>query len=246
MKPVLFSLLLVATPALAQSGDRERYAACIAESRTASAAARESAQRWIANGGGAPARHCLAMAYLAEGRFAAASLALEQAGDAADAARQPAAADLYGQAGNAAILGGEFARAHKLLSAALVRASGDARRQAPLLIDRARASVELGKPLDARADLDRAVLAQPGDPAGWLLRATLRRKGGDLVGATTDIGEALKRAPQDPDVLLEAGNIAGLGGDDATAKAHWQAAAKAAPGTPAAEAATKALAANGG
>lgn len=249
MRHLTLALLIgvaAATPAVAQRGpgDRDRYQRCIAETRSNATKAIETANAWRAAGGGLPARHCLAMAYLAQERFAPAAVALEQAARAAEAERDRAAPDLWGQAGNAALLAGDTAKAHTYLSSALAGAGPDPARRGQLLIDRARASVELGRPGDARSDLDQAIRLLPKDPAAWLLSATLARRQGELLRASTEIAEAAKLVPGDPDIQLEQGNIAGAQGDAAAARAHWQAVAKAAPDSPAGQQAAKALAAN--
>lgn len=227
-------------------GDRDRYQRCIAETRSDAARAIETANAWRAAGGGLPARHCLAMAYLAQERFAPAAVALEQAARAAEAERDPAAADLWGQAGNAALLAGDTAKAHTYLSSALSGAGPDGARRGQLLIDRARASVELGRPGDARGDLDAAMRLMPKEPAAWLLSATLARRQGEYLRASNEIAEAAKLVPNDPDIMLEQGNIAGAQGDPAAARGFWEAVVKAAPETPAGQEAAKALAANAG
>lgn len=223
--------------------DRDRYQACIAQTRTDPAKAVETANSWRAAGGGLPARHCLAMAYLAQERFAPAAVTLEQAARAAEAERDPAAPDLWGQAGNAALLAGDTAKAHEYLSSALAGAGSDAGRRGQLLIDRARADVELARLGDARADLDQALKLVPQEPIAWLLSASLARRQGEIARAAADIGQAAKLAPNDPDVLLEQGNVAGAQGDTEAARSFWQAVVKAAPSSPAGQLAAKALAA---
>lgn len=242
----LLLLGLAATPALAQRSpeERRRYDACIAQTKTDPAKAIETANAWRAAGGALPARHCLAMAYLAQERFAPAAVALEQAARAAEAARDPSAADLWGQAGNAALLAGDTVKAYAYLSSGLAGAGGSPARRGELLIDRARANVELGRPGDARSDLDQAIKLAPQEPLARLLSASLARRQGELARAATDIAEAVKLAPTDPDVLLEQGNIAGAQGDADAARAAWEAAVKASPNSPAGQAAKKALAAN--
>ena len=244
---------LAATPALAQRGpgDRDRYERCKAEALGNPAKAIETANAWRIAGGGLPARHCLALAYLTQERFAPAAVVLEQAARAAEAERDRAAPDLWGQAGNAALLAGDTAKAHAYLSSALAGAGPDPTRRGQLLIDRARASVELGRPGDARSDLDQATRLLPRDPAAWLLSATLARRQGELLRASTEIAEAAaKLTPNDHDnelkldIQLEQGNIAGAQGDAAAARLHWQAVVGAAPDSPAGQQAAKALAAN--
>lgn len=252
MRRLTFTLLLGLTAASATTSayaqrsmaDRDRYQRCIAETQKEPTKAVETANAWRAAGGGLPARHCLAMAYLAQERFAPAAVALEQAARAAEAERDPAAADLWGQAGNAALLAGDTAKAHAYLSSALSGAGPDNQRRGQLLIDRARASVELARPADARTDLDAAIRLIPKEPSAWLLSATLARRQGELLRASNEIGEAAKLVPNDPDIMLEQGNIAGAQGDPVAARGFWEAVVNAAPEAPAGKEAAKALAAN--
>ncbi len=235
----LFALsLLLAAPAGATT-----YEQCLAEAKAAPAKAIETATAWRLAGGGIPARHCLGIAYVAVGKYAQGALAFEQGAQAAEQAKSPIAGDLWSQAGNAAMLGGDPEKALEYLNAALA-AGGNGPRLGEVLIDRARASADLGKLAEAKDDLDKAVKLVPADPDGWLLRATLARKDGRFGDAQRDIDAALKLAPSDADILLEAGNLAGIQGDTDTAKARWEAAVKAEPASDAGKAAAKALAAN--
>ena len=239
MRRLLLPLLLAAAPVGAAT-----YEQCLTEARAAPEKAIATATAWRLAGGGVPARHCLGIAYVAAGKFGQGALAFEQAARAADAANTTASGELWGQAGNAALLGGDAEKALDYFNAALAASAGDGRRQGEVLIDRARAAVELGKLVEAKDDLDKAVKLAPTTPDGWLLRATLARKDGRYDDAQRDVDAALKLVPADPDALLEAGNIAGLLGDTDTAKARWEAAVKADPKSEAGKAAAKALAAN--
>lgn len=246
------ALLIVAAPAVAappagstavDGVEAGRYRACLASAGREPALAVTEATKWLGAGGGVPARHCLALAYLANRQYAPAALALEAAAKAAETAKDPHVMALWGQAGNAALAGGDATRALDYLNTALARDGGTEER-AQVLIDRARALVELKRDVPARADLDEAIKLDPASPYGWLLRATLARRDGDLPAAEASILEAAKRAPDDADISLEAGNIAARQGKIGLARQAWSAAAAAAPGSPAALAATGALAAN--
>lgn len=248
----LLALLLLASTAAAAAPVRDadqaaRYRACLALIETAPDQAIERATEWRGSaGGGVPARHCLALAYSAKGDFRAAATALEATARAAEAESDPNVADLWGQAGNAALLANQANAALGYLSSGIAASGNNAPRTAALLVDRARAAVELNRPAEARADLDRSTKLDPASPFGWLLRATLARRGGELPAAEAAILEAAKRAPDDPDVGVEAGNIAAAQGKPALARSAWEAVVKTAPGSPAADAAAKALAASPG
>lgn len=253
MKRLMLGALLAATAATAaqaaparSAAERERYQNCALQARTSPEKAIEVANAWRLAGGGIPARHCLALAYLGQEKYAAAALALEQAARAAETAGDPSVADLWGQAGNAALLGNDAAKAVTYFSTAIVAAAREGEKRGELLVDRARANVELNKMAEARADLDTAVTLIPDRPTAWLLRATLKRRTGDAAGAAADIAEAARRAPDDPDVQLEQGNIAAAQGNITAARTHWQAVVQADPASPAGQAAAKALKDNAG
>ena len=235
--------LAAAPPPAADNADAERYQSCIATAGREPAVAVTEATKWLGAGGGVPARHCLALGYLGQQQFIPAALALEQAARAAQTANDPHVGELWAQAGNAALAGGDATRGLDFLTTALGTGVLGIDR-AEVLIDRARANVELKRDAAARTDLDEAVKLDPASPYGWLLRATLARRDGDLKAAEASILEAGNRAPDDADVALEAGNIAVARGNLVLARQAWTAAAAAAPGSPAAAAAAQALAAN--
>ena len=237
-----------ATAAPVRDADQAaRYRACLDLVQSAPDQAIDRAMQWRGNAnGGVPARHCLALAYVARGSYAEAATALEATARAAEAEGDPNVADLWGQAGNAALLAGQPAAALAYLSSGITASGNAPQRTAALLVDRARAAVELKQLTAARADLDRATRLDTASPFGWLLRATLARREHDLPAAERAILEAAKRAPNDPDVGVEAGNIAAAQGKNVLARSAWTAVVKGAPGSPAADAATKALAENPG
>jgi tetratricopeptide (TPR) repeat protein len=245
--PVLLPLALVAAaPAVAAADDAERYRHCLDLAQSDAARAITQATQWRASGGGIPARHCLALAYGQQGDFAAAATELVAAARAAETTHDPHAADLWGQAGNAALLAKQPAAAIADLTSGIAVAGSEPVRLAALLTDRARALVEANRTTEAKADLTRATGLDPSTVTGWLLLATLDRRLGDLAAAERAILEAARREPDDPDVALEAGNIAGAQGRIDLARTEWKKVLDHAPGSDAAEAAAKSLALNPG
>lgn len=240
-------LLLAAAPALAQevydpSLDPKRYDGCVRAIPTDASKAEEFAIQWQGMGGGLPARHCQALAQLQQGKNAAAALTLSKAAQAAESARDPMAADFWGQAGNAALLAGDAKGAAAHFSSGLVAAGEFApMRSANLLIDRARAYTELANLAGARADLDKALSLSSAEPTGWLLSATLARRQNDLARARTDIAKAAELAPADADVLFEQGAILAASGDVPGARKLWEQVQKQAAGSDAAFLAARAL-----
>lgn len=244
------SLLLLAGTAQAQEQeldpalDAKRYDGCVRAIPTDAKAAENYAIQWQSKGGGLPARHCQALAQLELGNPAGAAQTLAKAAQAAETQKAPQAADFWGQAGNAALLAGDAKAAVGYFNSAIVAAGEFAPlRTANLLIDRARAQVELGNLSAARTDLDRATGLAPKDSTAWLLSATLARRQNDLPRAAADIARAAALAPGDPDIQFEQGATLAATGDVAAARKLWETLVKSAPGTPAAALAGKALAA---
>ncbi len=246
----LLPLLLLAVPAFAapamSADDGARYRQCLTLVQSDPAAAITFATEWRAVGGGVAARHCLALADGAKGDYAAAATELIAAAGAAEASHDPHAADLWGQAGNAALLDHRPAAAIASFASGITVAGSEPVRLAALLTDRARALVELNRPTEAKTDLTRATQLDPSMVAGWLLLATLDRRLNDLPAAERALLEAARREPEDADVALEAGNIAGAQGRLDLARAEWSKVVAKAPGTDAAAAAAKSLALNPG
>ncbi|WP_419816649.1 tetratricopeptide repeat protein [Glacieibacterium sp.] len=241
---IAIALLLAAAAAAPIPAEAQRYRSCIETAGREPAVAIPEATKWIGAGGGVPARHCLALAYIAAKDYAAATQALDGAARAAEAQHDPHVAELWGQAGNSAFMANKYDAAAGYFTTGITAVGNDSQGRAELLIDRARALVELKRYDEAKSDLAEATRLEPDSPFGWLLRATLARRQGDLAAAETSLMEATKRAPDDPDVQLEAGNVAAAQGKMPLARQAWSAAAAAAPGSPAAAAATEALAAN--
>ena len=250
----LIPIVLLASPpaaALAAAPVRspqeaQRYRECLGLAQSDPAQAIDQATQWRAAGGGVPARHCLALAYGKKGDFAAAATALVGAAQAAEAEGDRHAADLWGQAGNAAMLAKAPAAAISDFASGIAVAGTEPVRLASLLTDRAGALVSANRTTEAKADLARATVLDPSAAGGWLLLATLERRLKDLPAAERAILEAAKREPTDPDIALEAGNIAGAQGRADLARVQWKKVVDGAPGSEAAVAAAKSLALNPG
>lgn len=238
MIPLAALLLVAASQAATPLGvsGPDPTASCRAETRRDPAAAEARARR-----GGAGLRACLALALAAQDRYAEAGAAFAEAARDAELAHDSHAADYWAQAGNAWLAAGDAAKARGALDAALAAGTLVELQRGEAHLDRARALVALGDAAAARADLDQALTTAGDDPLGWLLSATLARRGGDLSRARADIAQALRRSADDASVQLEAGNIAAAGGDADRAKAAWQEAVRLAPDAPAGQSAAQAL-----
>lgn len=202
----------------------------------------KAAEAWRMGDGGYLARQCLGFAYAQQERWLPAMTAFQQAADEADVARDPASAQLWAQAGNAALAGGEPAMAQSWFDAALARGLPDGLEKGEAYLDRARALVALGKFPQARTDINRALAQVPQDPLAWLLSATLARRMDNLPLAQAHIAKAVGLAGDDASVALEEGNIAILTGNDEGAKSAWERAVKLSSNGPAGKSAAENLA----
>ena len=239
----MFLALLAATalPPALLSGNEERFAACLLLAEKEPTHAIDEATAWQIAGGGVLAKQCLGMALAGQFRWGPASLAFEQAAREAERNRDARAARLWVQAGNAALAGGEAAKARAALDTAIISGNLTGPERGEAHLDRARVLVALRQTRDARADLNEAVKLVPQDPLAWLLSATLARREGDLARAGTDIVEAVRLAPDDARVAMEAGNIAALQGNSGAARVAWEGAVKLAPESVSGKAAAEAL-----
>ncbi|RMG13793.1 MAG: serine/threonine-protein kinase [Planctomycetota bacterium] len=86
--------------------------------------------------------------------------------------------------------------------AALLRKAPPPAEEAAALLSRARAYVALSDEDAALATLDRSVAVAPFCAEAYVLRASLRRKQGELVAAESDLDEALDLAPRDLEARL--------------------------------------------
>lgn len=181
------------------------------------------AQQWRIDGGSFYARNCMGFAYARAERWAPAIVAFEQAADEAERGGEMAqSARLWAQAGNAALAGGDAAKARDHFDAALARGLPDGVEKGEVHLDRARALVALEDAKGARNSLDIALQQVPQDPLAWLLSATLARRVGEMKLAQAHIARAVQLSPDDASVALEEGNIAMLTNHEDVARSAWQ------------------------
>ncbi len=234
----LLALALAPMTAAGQSAapapsGKARYEACIARADSDAQGALEEAVRWRDSGGGAPARHCAAIALIRMGKFADAAAELDALADALDpgnARLRPAVLD---QAGQAWLRADRPDKALASFNRAVAAKPGDVE----LLIDRALAYAAKGGYWDAVDDLNAAADLAPKRADIYTYRASAYRYLGVLDLAATDLERALALAPDSPVALLERGIVRRLSGDDAGARADWLKVIALAPKTPAARAA---------
>jgi tetratricopeptide (TPR) repeat protein len=217
-----------------------RYTLCLAAGEKDLVAGIASARAWLAESkaGATPntahgaAAQCLGQLLLQQGDSAGAEAAFAESAEQVPAADFSAAAALQAMAGNAALSGRRAETAlmwfDKALSVAPAKAptADDNAARGSVQIDRSRALVALDRLPEASSALEDAHRLAPNDPEGWLLSATLARRGKDLERAQRDIEIAASLDPHGsalaPQIGLEAGVIAVLGGREGAARKSWE------------------------
>jgi tetratricopeptide (TPR) repeat protein len=199
-----FAVLLIAATS---ASDQQRYQNCLALAKSTPDKALDMATGWRAEGGGVPAMHCQALALIEQGNAQRGAGVLDAAAQALgpEPKSKGFAGQLWAQSGNAWLLAGDNSRAVARLttSLGLLPDTGEARTNA--LIDRARAYADTQNWDKTIADLNSAAVLNPSSADVFLLRATAKRRTGDLGGAHTDIAMAGTLAPDNIDVLVERG-----------------------------------------
>ena len=177
------------------------YDACIDLIAADPRQAEVEAGEWARFGGGAPARHCYALALVVTG---APSRAIDELlGIAAEEPdlEDPERADILGQAGNLLVQEGDMVTANVVAAQALRM---DAKNPTALAL-RARLKLDAGEPRAAIRDLDAALQARPGVVDFLILRSTAHRQLSQFVEARDDAAFASEQAPNDAQVWLERG-----------------------------------------
>ena len=204
------------------SAEEIRFNACIDKTLEDPGEGLNEAQKWVDESGDYFARHCLGFGYTLLQRWQEAENAFVQAAKDATAANDRRSANLWTQAGNAALAGGRPQIALEHLDTAIAKGTLNNMMLGEVHLDKARALVVLGDTDAAKAQFVEVHRLVPEDPLGWLLSATLSRRLGDLERAQADIDVAATLAPRDPEVGLEAGNIAAKAGNYAAARRNWE------------------------
>ena len=223
--------VLALPAARAADTDAAQYDACMKRAREVPADARSRATQWRDQGGGAPARHCLAVALFNLGQNEEAANLFEALAQDSETPAADLRAELYAQAGQAWVQAGRWERAWKAQSAAV-----DLRPKDPdLLVDRALTLGSAGKYWEAIDDLNRAIDLAKDNVDALVLRASAYRRVNSLDLAAEDVERALALQPKHVDGLLERGMIRKAQGDLARARQDWIAVLQTRPESPAAE-----------
>ena len=229
-----------ATPVAAPPRAHTRYSLCLAVGDKDLPAGIAAARAWLAesqpnagpNAARGAAAQCLGQLLVQQGDYTGAEAAFAESAGQVPATDVAAASALQAMAGNAALAGGKAETAltwfEKALSAVPAKAptAEDNAARGAVEIDRSRALVALDRLPEASGALEEAHRLAPNDAEGWLLSATLARRGKDLERAQRDIEVAAGLAPHGdslaPQIGLEAGVIAVLGGREEAARKSWE------------------------
>lgn len=216
---------------------KQQYRACITLTYREPWQAFERAENWAGLGGGAPARHCAAMALLEAKQYDRAAQRLEALAAGLPPDHVPSPGDVMAQAANVWLLGSRPKLALQAIEIAL-QYDPD---KATYLIDRGRIRAELGNHAAALGDLNRALALDPEDDDAAAFQASALRHLGRPKEALAAIERALDLNPKNPSARLERGILRYEMGDRRGARADWLYAAQEHRGTPAADAAQERL-----
>lgn len=237
-----------AVPAAVPVRSTTRYSQCLAIGEKDLPAGIAAARAWLAesqpgstpdaalHGSRGAAAQCLGQLLVQQGDYSGAEAAFAESAGYVPASDIAAAAALQAMAGNAALAGGRAEAAltwfDKALSALPAKAptAEDNAARGGVQIDRSRALVALDRLPEASGALEEAHRLAPNDSEGWLLSATLARRGKDLERAQRDIEVAASLDPHGgapnaelgQQIGLEAGVIAVLGGREEAARKSWE------------------------
>jgi tetratricopeptide (TPR) repeat protein len=213
--------------------DDAKYQACLKLAARQPEVGFENALQWRERGGGAPARHCAAMALIQLRHYADAADRLEQLAADLRKTNPPLVPEVLSQAGNAWLLAGFAERADAVLTSALALRPADA----DLYIDRARVRAARESFREALGDLDAALMIEPDRAEALAFRASAHRALGEHQAALADAERALVLDPNQIEALLERGHLRRIAGDIRGARADWVKVLQLAAGTPAGDAA---------
>lgn len=198
-----FLLIFAANAALADTPVSARYAQCIEALDDDIEAGRRIAQDWAISGGGAEARHCLALADLRAGYPKLAAARLEEIAERADAGDDFIRARILSQAAEAWLQADNVANAEAALEAAIELAP-----DAPELQFTAAKVYAAGGKWQAVFDaITAAEQAGVLSSEGYVLRARSRYQFGAFQEAAEDVVRALALNPRNIDALVLRGEI---------------------------------------
>lgn len=209
LAPILAALLWASPLTPPAQDPARRYERCLEQIKLNAQAALESALEWVGEGGGAPAKHCHALALIETGHADEAATRLEALAKAHGGFGDDLRQEILIQAGNAWLIAGNARAAAADFTAAIELArlaKLGAAAEATALGDRARARILANDTKGARADLDAAIKLLA-TPTALTTRARLERLAGERGAAHGDVARALKLDPKFAESYLERGRL---------------------------------------
>lgn len=195
----------------------------------------EMAGKWITLGGGAPAKHCQAVALVGLKEYGEAATRLEELVSSAE--DESVRAGLYAQAGQAWLLEGELSRALAAQTAALAEMPVKNHQHADILIDRAATYADAGQYAEAINDLNASLAIDSKSADALAFRASAWRHLNDLEQALVDAEQAVAIDPHNVTALLERGIIYKAENREDDARQDWLRVIQIAPNSDAGKAA---------
>jgi len=213
-------------PALETRPDHvRRYNECMQLARMEPLRALPAAEKWIVEGGGMGARHCVAVAMFQSGKHAQAAAQFEAIARDMGQDRPGLRAELYAQAGQAWMESGAAERAAAAQSRALELKTNDP----DLWVDRGLSYAAMQSWPRAISDFDQAIRLRQDDVEVLVLRAAAWRNARDPGRALVDVNRALSISPDNSEALLERGMIHLARGSRDAANADFNRVLKLAP-----------------
>lgn len=209
--------LLAFTPPPGALAQTEDYAACLQSAEVDPAATRDRASRWARLGGGAPARHCAAIALIGLGADEMAARELTELGSAPGALPAADRASALILAGDLWMAVGAPEAARKAFRGAESLTPEDPR----ALIGVARVEAALQNLPGAVRLLGEALSLTPDNPEALTLRAAAQRRLGRPEAALTDARRATDLAPRAALAWFERGAAEFAAAAYAEAKDSW-------------------------
>lgn len=210
---------LQASPTPNTENPSHTYEVCLMTAKNEPEKGFEMAGKWLALGGGPPARHCEAIALVGMKEYTTAATRLEEL--AALNEEESVRAGVLSQAGQAWLLQGDLARALDVQTKALDAMPVRNRQHANILVDRAATYADAGKYSDAVLDLDASLAIEPKNPDALAFRASARRHLNDVEVALVDAEQSVALDPHNIIGLLERGIIYKLKKRNDDARQDW-------------------------
>lgn len=224
-------------PAEAKAQDAARYDECLRKVEQAPEEGLTEALQWRDLGGGAPARHCVAMGLAATGHEDMAAARLEELAAEVGSHDRVIAADLMAQGAALWSITGQDPRA----LAALDKAIGWNGDKATLHLDRAHVLSGMERFREADEAVTRALELDDLSAEAYALRGMIRRELNQRDSAEDDIAMALALDPEQPYALIQRALQRAAAGDRQGARDDANAVIAQDPDAPVAENARRVL-----